>query len=293
MFSFLGKPYPRAHNPKKNLFVSLCIGLFVSFFLIFFEPFDISLWQDPNKNLKLFGFGAISFVIPVLINLLVNLLPVAEREDRWTVWKEIVSIAVVILCIAGGNLVYSSFIGITDISLKGYVSSLVVVLSLGIFPIGFGVLARHNRFLALSQKTALEINNRLEEKPTPVSDPLPPPAGTLKLVAENEKDKLELDWQQLLYIESADNYSVAHYLENEVVSKTMIRGSLKRMEQQCASYPTLMRCHRAFIVNTFNIIHVEGNASGYKLSLKNTQALIPVSRNYGAAITQKLKIKPE
>src|SRR3982751_78604 len=107
MFSFLGKPYPRAHNPKKNLFVSLCIGLFVSFFLIFFEPFDISLWQDPNKNLKLFGFGAISFVIPVLINLLVNLLPVAEREDRWTVWKEIVSIAVVILCIAGGNLVYS------------------------------------------------------------------------------------------------------------------------------------------------------------------------------------------
>lgn len=285
MFSFLGKPYPCAHNAKRGLLVSFCIGLFVTFFLVFFQPFDIAVWRDPNKNLKLIGFGVISFVIPVVINLLVNLLPVAEREDNWKVWKEVVAIVVVILCIAAGNLIYSSFIHITHISLQGYISSILVVLSIGIFPIGFGVLARYNRFLALSQKTASEINNHLEEKPTPVSTEI------LRLVAENETDKLEITWQQLLYIESADNYSVIHYLENELVSKTMIRGSLKRMEQQCAPFPALLRCHRAFIVNTGNVIHVEGNASGYKLSLKNTQTLVPVSRNYGPAITEKLKSK--
>jgi DNA-binding LytR/AlgR family response regulator len=50
-----------------------------------------------------------------------------------------------------------------------------------------------------------------------------------------------------------------------------------------------MRCHRAFIVNTKNVSHIEGNAAGYRLSLKSTENKIPVSRNYGPAITEKLK----
>jgi len=290
MLSFLNKPYPHSYDLKRNLIVCFCIGAFVAFFLIVFQPFNISLWQTPHKKLKLAGYGLVSFFIPLAINLMLRALPLKEREDNWKVWKEILNVILAVLCIAVGNLVYSSFIGLGSISFKNYVNFIFITFMIGIFPIGMSVIAKYNRFLRLSQLTATEINTILEEKPLPAPAPVVENVNArLVLVAENEKDKLEMDASDLLYIESADNYSMVHFLEHDKVSKTLIRGSLKRMEQQCASFPALLRCHRAFIVNTQNVTHIEGNAAGYKLSIKNTDNLVPVSRNYGSVVTGKLK----
>lgn len=286
MFSFLNKPYPHTDNRKKNFWVSLCIGGFVAFFLIVFQPFDISLWLDPDKKLKLAGYGIVSFIIPVLFGFAIQVIPAREREDNWRVWKEMLSVTTIVLLIAGGNMVYSEFIGIGRISLMGYFKFIGITFSVGFFPITLSVITKHNRFLKLNRETAAEINMALEEKTQPLPQPV---SGKLVLVAENEKDKLEMEPADLLYIESADNYSMVHYLAKGALNKTLVRGSLKRMESQCGSFPEIMRCHRAFIINIKNVTHIEGNAAGYKLSVNGTDTTVPVSRNYGSSITTKLK----
>jgi len=291
MFSFLNKPYPQTENFRKSLIVGFCVGAFVAFFLIVFQPFNISLWLDPAKNLKLAGFGLVSFVCSIFLSACLLFVPASEKEDNWKVWKEILVIICIVLLIAGGNLFYSDLIGIGSISLKGYFRFILITFSVGIFPIALSVIVKYNRFLKLNQKNATEINTILDEKPVAVPTAASNEIRQLVLIAENEKDKLEMPWQQLLYIESADNYSQVHYLEGETPRKTLVRGSLKRMEQQCQPFSEIARCHRAYIVNLSRVSHVDGNAAGYKLSLKNTQTQVPVSRNFGGQIIEKLKDK--
>ena len=110
----------------------------------------------------------------------------------------------------------------------------------------------------------------------------------LVFIAENEKDKTELFPDQLLYIESADNYSNIVFTEEAKVKKQLIRSSLKRMESQIKD-ENILRCHRTFIVNLKNVKNIEGNAAGYKLSFDQDGYFVPVSRSFGTKILEKLK----
>ncbi len=289
MLSFLNKPYPHSSDYKRNILVCFCIGAFVALFLIIFQPFEINLWKDPDKKIKLAGFGVVSFVIPVLFNLLLTFLPLKEREDNWKVWKELVNIIFSVLLIATGNLFYSTFINIAHLNAQEYIRSIFITFTVGIFPISFSVVSKYNKFLRLNQKQAAEINTIIEEKEQAPSILASEKSKKIMLIAENEKDKVELEPHALLYIESADNYSMLFLKQNDRAEKALIRGSLKRMEVQVADFANIIRCHRAFIVNLENVVHIEGNAAGYKLSLKNTAFQVPVSRNYGAIATEKLK----
>ncbi len=288
MFAFLNKPYPHTENFRRTFLVSLCIGVFVALFLIVFQPFDISRWEDPQKKLKLAGYGIVSFLIPVLTGIVLQFIPAKEREDNWKVWKEITNTLLAVLLIAFGNLFYSTLIGIGTVSFKNYFNFIFITFAVGIFPIALSVASKYNRFLKLNQRTAAEVNTVLDEKPKPTPTPA---KQKLILIAENDKDKLELEADDLLYIESADNYSTIHYLTQDSTHKIMMRGSLKRIESQCTSFPQILRCHRAFIVNTKNVTHIEGNAAGYKLSIKKSEVRVPVSRNYGTSLTEELKTR--
>jgi DNA-binding LytR/AlgR family response regulator len=109
------------------------------------------------------------------------------------------------------------------------------------------------------------------------------------LIAENEKDKFKLKINQLLYIESADNYSnVVYFGEAGQRKKELIRSSLKRLEGQLNN-ENIIRCHRTFIVNLINVKIVGGNAAGYKLYFDTSDETIPVSRNYIPIVGEKLK----
>ena len=108
------------------------------------------------------------------------------------------------------------------------------------------------------------------------------------LPAENNKDTFELKAESLLYIESINNYCELVSYENNALKKQLIRSTLKRIESQING-SSLLRCHRAFIVNLHFVSHIDGNAQGYRISLKGAEKIIPVSRQYGKAILERLK----
>jgi hypothetical protein len=304
MFSFLKKPYPYYSFSFRDVYSNFLIGCFVAFFLIVFQPFGVSIWQTDYKVLKLLGFGFVSFICPLVFRFISSsIFRKQNPEETWTVWKETLALLFVLVFIAFGNLCYGNLIRISHLNFQELVLTLAATFLLGIFPIAANVLLKYNRFVTLNQKEAelmeaevIEFQHRLiDSELLPLEDVKLeteeiPAIETLVLIAENEKDKLVLNPNNLFYIESADNYSTVIFLNDDhKVSKKLLRGSLKRIESQI-KFPFIVRCHRSYIVNLKQINHIKGNARGYRIEFKSElNDTIPVSRSYSKALFERLE----
>jgi hypothetical protein len=271
------------------------VGIFIALFLLILQPFGISDWQTTDKTLKLLGYGLVSFIAPLIVHIIIVYVFQRKYSDQtWKVWHEIVGISVVLMTVAFGNMLYSAYLNMYDISLKGYFGALITTLSIGVFPIAFHVLTKHNRLLKQNMASAAAFTKDLKEKiehsePKIVSAlPQEGDSPDLRFIAENGKDEIKLEIPQLLFIESTDNYCTIHFNVNGTIKKEMIRSSLKRLEGQINS-AFVLRCHRAYIVNLKNVIKTEGNAAGYRMSFEGIGQSIPVSRNYIPAVLEALK----
>lgn len=298
MQSFFNKPYP--HNPltKKESITSAFIGVFVAFFLAIFQPFGISHWETDHRFLKIIGFGVVSFICTLSVKAVLALvLKPSKAEERWNVWKEILALLITLLFIAFGNLIYADTIEVVSFGINELFRAILVTFLLGIFPITANIFIKYNRYLSLNQKEALQMEQevidyqqRLKVAVTEsTQDRIVPIPKRLRLISENEKEVLEMEPDDLLYIESADNYSEVIFLKDGTITKQLIRTSLKRIESHI-NISSIIRCHRSYIVNLKQVAHIKGNAQGYKINFKSgTEHTIPVSRNYGKILLDGLK----
>ncbi len=291
MFSFLKKPYPYKSFTTRDILRSFLTGVFIAFFLIIFQPFHINEWQTENKLLKLIGFGIVSFVCPIIFKLVLTFtLKNKNPEETWNVWKEIILIILAVIFIAICNLIFARLIRMGNIDLPTFTNAVLVTFLIGIFPISINVAVKYNRFITLNKQDAeiMEIQVHDFQKKEEEKSPQKTVPEKIIMIAENKKDKLEILPDELLFIESADNYSNVIFFDETKNKKQLIRSSLKRIEQQI-NHPHILRCHRSFIVNLLHIKHIEGNAQGYRISFKSRQnTSVPVSRNYSKALFERL-----
>lgn len=276
----LNKPYPYKIAGLSDIKFHLGIGLFVAIFLISFQPFGLSLWKTDYKILKIAGYGLMSFIGPVILVILKNFL-INERiaEYKYKVWHEVIWLTSFLAIVAVGCLIYSNILGITNLSLRSYLIFLSMVLPVGMFPIGASIWLKYHRFVQLNQAEAQTLENELILHTTKVE-----PKNEFQIfIAENEKDTLSIRTEDLLYIESMDNYSQFVFHKNGQITKTLLRGALKLFEGQIKD-AELVRCHRSFIVNLSNVSHIEGNAQGYQLTMHHGDQKVPVARSYGPGI---------
>ena len=298
MFSFLKKPYPYYSFSFRDVYSNFLIGCFVAFFLIVFQPFGVSIWKTDYKILKLLGFGFVSFICPLIFRFIsTSIFKKQNPEETWTVWKETLGLLLVLVFIAFGNLCYGNLIRISHVNFQELLLALMATFLLGLFPITANVLLKYNRFVTLNQKDAelmeaevIDFQNRVEvESPIIKENQVDLKEDLLILIAENDKDRFELKPEELLFIESADNYSNIVFYRNNKVNQQLLRGSLKRIESQI-TFPFIVRCHRSYIVNLKMINHIKGNAQGYRIDFKvELKDTIPVSRNYSKALFERLE----
>lgn len=282
MFTFLTQPYPREQrNPRRWLLTSAGTGVFVAIFLLVFQPFGAAQWDDPIKPYVLGGFGVVTFVCLGVTGLI---FPAAFKswfaESTWTVGKEILWSSSNVGFIALGNMVYSGWV------FGGVYGNLLpwlgITAAIGVIPMTVITLVNYMRLLRKYNITELTVGKHKTEA---MALPLP---KVLTFTAENEKDVLTLALNDLLFIESADNYSEVVFLQDEKIKKTLLRGSLSRFEEQ-AHQSDVVRCHRSYVVNLGQVESVTGNAQGYKLQLKNCPSPIPVARRYGDLVAAYFK----
>jgi DNA-binding LytR/AlgR family response regulator len=169
-----------------------------------------------------------------------------------------------------------------QLGVEAFFSALLTVFSFAVLPIFLFILIAERIMLTKHVKLAQNVSEKLQTADKKDDCRL------LTLIAENEKDKVEIYINELLYIEASDNYSSVYFKKHGEVKKQLLRGSLKRMEDQLKSCELVVRCHKSFIVNVSKISKVSGNAQGYKLHIPEIDTEIPVSRKFPKSILDKI-----
>jgi len=99
----------------------------------------------------------------------------------------------------------------------------------------------------------------------------------------DEKGELRISimLENLLYIDSSDNYITIHYLNKSKLSHFLIRNSLKWMDENLTKDSQLVRCHRSYIVNLDRVKVLRKNKGGIVMELDDVNTPdIPVSNTY-------------
>lgn len=272
MTNTLRQPFPRPdRNVFRKILHSLFEGLGVALFFLIFQPFGMGVWENENKYLYLVGYGVIVFGVTLIYRVVFPaLFPGYFEERAWVVWKEILGIIFILALISFLIGIYHELIFknyANDYKRAGVIIFLVTVI--GSIPVTVSVLSRY-AYLYRKYRKEIQVVRGVE-----------PVQTKLTLTAENEKDLLVID--DLLFIESADNYCSVVFLQEGKVKKELIRSSLSRLEGQIKQ-KKITRCHRSFIVNLEKVNFITGNAQGYRLLLEGTDDYVPVSRKYSAVI---------
>lgn len=95
---------------------------------------------------------------------------------------------------------------------------------------------------------------------------------------------LSINFDNLFYIESAENYINIHYEHKGAIAQTQLRRNLKSIEEEYAEYP-LIRCHRSYIVNTNKIKMIKKGKDGFIIDFDQKEIReIPISKTYSQQV---------
>jgi hypothetical protein len=273
--SYLKQAYPINNNWRVQLRTAFAVGLFIAIFLIVFQPFGISRVQSEIKLWVFFGYGLVTFLILLFDLILIKkLIPTVFEEESWTIWKQLFFSCWIIFSIGLGNSAYT--ILFFKFETNGWdllFQFQFITLAIGIIPILAFTMINQNQAL---KKNLLEAN-QLNSGTTRMKDA---EDETIYIVAENGKDNFSGLLSELLFITSEGNYIRIYHTSNCQLKKTILRNTLTNTEQQLSSIPTLLKTHRAFLVNLEKIKQVQGNSQGLRLQFDDTKTEVPVSRSY-------------
>lgn len=289
MIKLLSAPYPHSSNVKKHWRKAFIMGLFVFFFLFGFQPFG--LHEYPGEILALtFGYGMTCFISMVFLNVVLpTLLVNFFSEQKWTVAKQIIWSLINVAFIGLANLLYSNFAGIANFSIQNLVQFELFTIAIALFPLLLFILSNYQRLTHKFEKSATLINQSIKELQQNIkrnSD------ESIEIDSENLSESLRLNPTDLIYIQSSDNYITVYFYQFGKLSSTILRNTLKSLEEQLINYPYLFRCHKSYLVNLNKVERISGNAQGYKLHIEGLPELIPVSRSHNKTIKDKLTIRP-
>lgn len=100
--------------------------------------------------------------------------------------------------------------------------------------------------------------------------------------------QLSVAKENLLYIESADNYICIWYQKGDMLKKKLMRITMKEISEQLAE-TNIVRCHRSYMVNLdlVKVMRREKENIFLELGVPNVKE-IPISKTYGEAVLRRL-----
>jgi len=274
IINYLKQPFPKAENKWR---IIIFISLFVSLFLIIFQPFNINLFESKYKLLILSGYGIVTF-IALIINLLFveKIFPTFFCEKNWTLWKEFIWLIWVIFFIGLGNITYTLIMfSNMNFNLHNIAVFQIITFIVSLFPITILIVSKQKYLLRKHLLSANELNKSIEIEAKPRSK-----NRLIRFFADNEKDFVEFDINDFFFIESSGNYIEIYIKADGKIVRKTFRSTLKRALDFFKDTREVMQCHRAFIVNSNKVIKATGNSQGLVLRLENCEYEVPVSRNY-------------
>jgi hypothetical protein len=263
--TFLNKQIHFTASFKRKVLVGFILGLFLSFIIIFLEPFDTDQFESDHKLLVLSIFGILIFVAFAVYSSLENWWYSRVRKV-WLVSHEILS--TILFFLFSGSILYlynGLVINQQPYSLASHWLYLRTIVLLMI-PV----------FAPLMIYLRQQFGERI----------IPPASNSILLTGENKNEILSLEKEQLLFVKAFENYIEICFLDdsNQVVSKTF-RQTLSRV---CEQVPSLEKCHRSYLVNPVAVKEISGNSQNAKISFIHGEKEIPLSKTYYKQVKKRL-----
>jgi hypothetical protein len=301
----LHKPYPLEENKIKQLKLSLFFGFIILIVLFFLHPFGntatVVIFGKTIGAKPLYSLlgGAITAIVIFLdFRFFFMAFPNYFTEIKWTIGRELVWTFIIITSIATTNLLINFLVWNSSFSFLSWLNMIFYTALIGIVPATVSIILNQTRLLQKYKKQAFAINEQL---PTVEASPIFEETQSLQevkadsfiVVAENGKDQLSLTKNNFIAATSADNYiKIYHLNEVGILKNTMLRGTLKMVENNTSHQQFIIRCHRTAIVNLEFLTALNGTAQGYRLQLRTMTEEIPVSRSLNQELRQKISAFP-
>ncbi|WP_291862056.1 LytTR family DNA-binding domain-containing protein [Marinilabilia sp.] len=242
--------------------------LFAYVFINIYRPFGSGEWYNISSGEFIFYSGLLVIVgmLVVLISRVILMFLVKRKKP--------VTVRYYILMIAGEILLMAAMYGflekftMNDPRSFGFLFYLALQNTALILLIPYVISLL---FFAWKEKT-ISLNNLLNQ--------MKHSSNFISFHDDKGVLRISLKLDDLLYLESSDNYVSIKYIHNNNPKSVLIRNTLKNIEQKFEN-STLLRCHRSYVVNTKRVgmVKKEGNTMNLLIESPNNEK-IPVSRGY-------------
>ena len=143
-----------------------------------------------------------------------------------------------------------------------------------------------SRFLAAELEETRLLNERLIKARTEKKQDVGT-SGKITLTGSTS-ESVSFRISDFLYAESVGNYVKVYFLPEEKVNSSMLRATMNQVEDALKDYSSVVRCHRAFLVNLRQVDHLVSKSGVIQLLIKNCPEPIPVSRSHASAVKDSI-----
>lgn len=270
-------PLPAYHNLRKNIVrLILFTSVFALIFINIYAPFGADRWYTVTR-LRFFTFSSLTILTGVLIVVISRMLMYHYTRSRsLLIWQYL-------LWIFGEIALMSLFYSLFEKYILDDLRNFNVIFNISIKNTTLVLLLPYSiSWLWLAWQDKKEQLARLRDEPGQSVSP----NDMIAFYDEKGILKFSVKKENLLYLESAENYVNICYLNKERISKYMLRETLKKVEENLTG-TDIIRCHRGFIVNFDKVRVIRRDKDGLKLELDVPSAAdIPVSKTYVGTVMQ-------
>lgn len=271
------KPIPQYLIEKKNILrLVLFTSLFALVFINAYSPFGASRWYNVTR-FQFFTYSSLTILVGVLVVVISRILMYHVcKKHIIRIWQYLLWIFAEISSMALTYAFFEKFFlkdaRIFSELLQNSIRNTALVLLLP-----YSIL-----WLYFSWQDKKEQIERLADLPAF-------PDGTRNMIPFYDDKgvlKFSIKKENLLYLESAENYVNICYLNKGKVTKYLLRDTLKKIEESFSG-TEIIRCHRSYMVNFEKVKVIRKDKDGLKLEFDNPSVSdIPVSKTYITAVMQ-------
>lgn len=282
------KPIPQFVYSKANqVFMILFVPIFALIFINIYRPFDfdrIGDILDSHINVSNETMVLLSALIMALSGMAIGsisrlIMNLYTKKHQLTYLGYIVWILAEIGVMATLFTLFSLFTD-TDKTLpqllrNSYINTALIVLIP--YTLSYTVFVLRDKMREL--KT---LRQQIEKDETVLQK------AYVQILDEKGEMRLSIRRENLVLIESADNYVCVYYLNGDKTKKSMVRNTLSRVAEHLQG-TRIVRCHRSYMVNLDHakILHRDKEGVFIELGIEGMPD-VPISRTYADNVREWL-----
>ncbi len=282
--NFFAQFIPRYLLTKRSLTIMVTsAAAFAFLFIIIYKPFNVEHWAEVSRFVFVacvLGIVLLGMSIAAISRIIMCYY---AKKNTITYLKYIVWVFVELVLMSVAFTICSTLTGVQLDIVEAFEKSLLNTSLILLIPY----------IVCITALTLQDRNERLREIEDDYDKAMQERAETKNIISfYDERGELQFSVtkENLLYVESADNYINIWYMKGSMPKKLILRNTLKRTAELLID-THVMRCHRGYMVN-MEQVKVLRREKGYfflELGIEGVKD-IPVSKTYGDAVLKWLSM---